>query len=579
MATNPRQANYAPPNAGFKGQHLLNGYNQNGQGHGSAQYLPRGVPMSSPGDHGLQGLTSNMAALNMHASYGSSATSKSASSALSGGSSEYGNMPLSQGQGLWVPNQHVLGGMYQIMPGNQQQTNMTPSPNMYNPAGAYVPQAAYQYGQAVVDNSPMAPAWAARLSSGEMPSLMTPRRDSVSSNENDIPGTPYGSNGTYRYGAGGATTIMDRSPNVLFTSSATPSPSQLAHPYQVMAPMQKQQSMPSLPPHLLALVHQEPPIPRAIPAPSSPHKPLDRSLENKTGETNVYIRGLLPETTDEMLHAWGKRFGDIQSSKSIIDNKTFLCKGFGFIKYHNFEDAEDCIRGFHYLGYEVSFARESFYSKLKKFSDESNTNLYVSNIPKNMNEHELALIFAPHKVCSSKVLRDPAGTGRGVGFARFESREICDEVIKTFNNMPISKAGGEEHLIQIRFSDTHEQKMLKQQTAAGRVFRAAEYEVGVAQARALGTPDRYLTISPVSQGATNDFEMYMQRGYRQPWAPSVPSTLGPARPAMYHATQGGAVDSEDVASEQGIEAKTNPSTPVKGEDKNSSPSRHSGRDD
>jgi RNA recognition motif-containing protein len=30
---------------------------------------------------------------------------------------------------------------------------------------------------------------------------------------------------------------------------------------------------------------------------------------------------------------------------------------FGFIKYHNFEDAENCIRGFHYLGYEVSFAR------------------------------------------------------------------------------------------------------------------------------------------------------------------------------------------------------------------------------
>ena len=50
-------------------------------------------------------------------------------------------------------------------------------------------------------------------------------------------------------------------------------------------------------------------------------------LENKTGETNVYIRGLLPETTDEMLHMWGMRFGDIQSSKSIIDLKTGLCKG------------------------------------------------------------------------------------------------------------------------------------------------------------------------------------------------------------------------------------------------------------
>jgi hypothetical protein len=36
-----------------------------------------------------------------------------------------------------------------------------------------------------------------------------------------------------------------------------------------------------------------------------------------------------------------------------------LTHSFGFIKYHNFEDAEDCIRGFHYLGYEVSFARVS----------------------------------------------------------------------------------------------------------------------------------------------------------------------------------------------------------------------------
>ena len=326
MATNnSRQASYAPANAGFKGQHMLNNYNQNGQGHAGAHYLPRGVPMSSPGDNGMQGLTGNMAALNMHASYGSSATSKSASSALSNGSSEYGGMPLSQGQGLWIPSQHVMGSMYQMVPGSQQQAGMAPSPNMYNHGGAYVPQSAYQYGQGVVENSPMAPAWAARLSSGEMPSLMTPRRDSLSSNENDIPGTPYGSGGMYRYGAGA--TIMDRSPSALYTSSATPSPSQLTHPYQAMAPLQKQQTMPSLPPHLLALVHQEPPIPRAIPAPSSPHKPLDRSLENKTGETNVYIRGLLPETTDDMLHSWGKRFGDIQSSKSIIDNKSGLCKG------------------------------------------------------------------------------------------------------------------------------------------------------------------------------------------------------------------------------------------------------------
>lgn len=324
MSTDRRQNNYTASSAGYKGQNMLNQYGQPGHAHGTAQYLPRGLPMTHHvGENNLQNLASNMASMNLHASYGSSGTSKSGASMMSAGSSDYGGMPLTQGQSLWVPS---IGSMYQVMSGStQQQSVVAHSPSMYNHAGAYVPGAAYPYGQAMVENSPMAPGWTSRVSSGDMPALMTPRRDSISSNENDIPGTPYTNNGVYRYGT--STAIMDRSPSAVYTNSATPSPSQLAHPYQLVASLQKQQSMPSLPPQLLALVHKEPPIPRAIPAPSSPLKPLDRSLENKSGETNVYIRGLLPETTDEMLHAWGKRFGDIASSKSIIDLKSSLCKG------------------------------------------------------------------------------------------------------------------------------------------------------------------------------------------------------------------------------------------------------------
>ncbi|KAF1948380.1 hypothetical protein CC80DRAFT_431696 [Byssothecium circinans] len=571
MAANTRN-NYPTSAPNYKAQNMLGHYTQAGQGHGhgTTPYLPRGLPLSpQSGDNGMQSLTSNMAAMSVHGAYGSSMASKPNASMMSANSSEYGGMPLAQGQGLWVPN------VYGVVHGaNQQQPAMGHSPGMYNHTGAYMPQYP-QYNQGMVDNSPMAPGWTSRVSSGDMPpSLMTPRRDSISSNENDVPGTPYGSSGMYRYAS---TAIMDRSPNGVYTSSATPSPSQL-NQYQLMHSMQKQQPLPQISQHIHQLLVKEPPIPRAIPAPSSPLKPLDRSLENKTGETNVYIRGLLPETTDEMLRMWGERFGDIQSSKSIIDVKSNQCKGFGFIKYHNFEDAEDCIRGFHYLGYEVSFARESFYSKLKKFADEGNTNLYVSNIPKNMNEHELGAIFAPHKVCSSKILRDSSGNGRGVGFARFETRDICEEVIKTFNNTPVAKSGGEEHLIQIRYSDTHEQKMLKQQTAAGRVFRAAEYEVGVAQARAYGD------VSPDHQAATNEFELFLQgqanqapympssARFRPPFAPTVPSTLGMSRSAMHSIAYNSGMKIEDGASEPGAEIKTTPATPIK-EEASGSPTR------
>jgi RNA recognition motif-containing protein len=153
-----------------------------------------------------------------------------------------------------------------------------------------------------------------------------------------------------------------------------------------------------------------------------------------------------------------------------------------------------------------SALQESFYSKLKTFADEGNTNLYVSNLPKSMNEHELTNLFTPHKVCSSKILRTKDGHGRGVGFARFDTRDACEEVIKTFNNHTIN-ANGEDLQIQIRYADTQEQKSLKQQTQAARQFRSAEYEFATQAWRQGRLPYAGTTMHETS--ATNEFEQYL----------------------------------------------------------------------
>lgn len=319
----------------------------------------------------------------------------------------------------------------------------------------------------MMNHSPISQGWTnSRMTSAEMPSLVTPRRDSSSSNELEAPGTPF----THYTGYGGfnaGIAVMDRSPNSLY-SWGTPSSGTNGF---------SKSSQYKISPELEELLQQPPLIPIAVPAPYSPHKPLDRCLENANGTTNVYIRGLLPETTDEMLVAMASRFGEIAMSKSIIDVHTGLCKGFGFVRYHNFKDAEQCIRGFHYLGYETSFARESFYAQLKKLSNDGNTNLYVSCLPKDINEHQLASLFEPFKVCSSRVLRDGSGVGRGVGFARFDSRETCEQVIKKFHNTPLGMPGAEECLIQIRYADSQEQKQLKKHNAIARQYRADEYKL------------------------------------------------------------------------------------------------------
>jgi len=411
-----RQRNYAASTSGYP---LAGAYAQPAsQAHAirTAQYLSTTNSMiqHTHGNSGMDALVQSFCGMSLQPPYASAGKPGSQMSATT----EYSAMPLSQAPALYIPNTQQLlypGGHLMSGVNTAQAANL-----MYTPISQYVQRNNYPgYGQRNNDNNPNAQMWTSHIPSDGsqgMPTLIIPRQNSVSSNEEHLPRTPF--TGVSGYGSyGSAIAVLDRSSSGHFTQMVTPSSSPFLPPY-VFQNLGKFPTANSTPLELQLLVQREPAIPRAIPAPSSPIKSLDRCLENKNGETNVYIRGLVPETTDEMLKSWGDRFGGIVSSKAIIDHKTNLCKGFGFIKYHNFGDAENCIRGFHYLGYETSYARESFNVKLKKLSDEANTNLYVSNIPKNMNEHELSACFQPFKVCSAKILRDDAGNGRGVGFAR-----------------------------------------------------------------------------------------------------------------------------------------------------------------
>ncbi|KAK0702697.1 hypothetical protein B0H67DRAFT_594946 [Lasiosphaeris hirsuta] len=227
-----------------------------------------------------------------------------------------------------------------------------------------------------------------------------------------------------------------------------------------------------------ALLKGNPTIPQAVPAiftPPAQMKSIEQCLENPIkGNRNVYIRGLSPKTDDELLLHYVSRFGKVEQSKAIIDTSTGACKGFGFAKFANVSDSEKCIRGFYYLGYEVSFARESFNARLNAEGDENSTNLYLSNLSKSINEVELCAIFSEYHVVSSKILRDSMGNSRGAGFARFETREKCEEIIKKYHGFAV---GDESLIMQVRYADTPAQKELKRITANRRQYRTNEYKI------------------------------------------------------------------------------------------------------
>ncbi|KAI1762911.1 hypothetical protein GGR53DRAFT_532083 [Hypoxylon sp. FL1150] len=299
------------------------------------------------------------------------------------------------------------------------------------------------------------------------------RRSSYSTNES-TPATPFfGSMMGRDHGVRVA--IFDRS------NYNTPSPQQIMTPKEEEEAHRREANQLM---ELRRLADLDPKIPAAIPAiftdPKS-MKTLEQSLENKMpGNRNVYIRGLHPTTDDTLLLKYTERFGKVETSKAIIDAPTGACKGFGFAKFYDVRDSERCIRGFFARGYEVGFARESFNARLRRAGDDTSTNLYLSNLPKDYGEMEIGAVFEGYAIMSSKILRDNLGQSRGVGFARFESREICDHIIKEFSG----KRLGEDRMpLQIRYSDTETQKEMKRQTAERRQYRTNEYN-----ASAYGTP-------------------------------------------------------------------------------------------
>ena len=328
LSNNTQLVNPAAMGRGGTPYNQYNGGSQYPKNQQSSMYIPHissSLSQNESNDN-VDYLTRGLRGMNLsNPSFGASTKP---SPQMSTQSSQANGVPLG---GNTVPTAYVCNGQifwasnpYGQHGAAQGQNGMTSSPNNYNAGGtSFVGNGPYAgYPSYAVDNSP---SWAtSRVPSSELPTLITPRRDSSSSNENDVPGTPftqYTGYGDMRPGVA----VVDNSPQSMYWG--TPSPSQARFGSFPGANVPKPHIPSPIPLSLQMLCQQDPPIPKAVPAPYSPHKALDKALENPYGVTNVYVRGLQPNTTDEMLHVLASRFGDIASSKSIIDHSNGMCKG------------------------------------------------------------------------------------------------------------------------------------------------------------------------------------------------------------------------------------------------------------
>lgn len=177
-------------------------------------------------------------------------------------------------------------------------------------------------------------------------------------------------------------------------------------------------------------------------SPSSSSYPNQQHLS----DTNLYIKNLPPEYSDQDLAKLVEGCGKVKSMKAIIDKQTNRCKGFGFIDFETTEDAKTAIAQLQKKGYVAQLAKSS------QQQEQDTTNLYFANLDPHMTEQDLRQALSQHgNVISVRILRDQQKLSRGVGFARMGDRDQCQAIINRFHNQSFPDFSDRQ--VHVKFAD------------------------------------------------------------------------------------------------------------------------------
>lgn len=147
--------------------------------------------------------------------------------------------------------------------------------------------------------------------------------------------------------------------------------------------------------------------------------------EMKANFTNIYVKNIPVEVTDEEFRELFEKYGEVTSASLARDQENGKSRGFGFVNFINHEHAAtavDELNGKDFKGQDLYVGRaqkkhereeelrKSYEAaRIEKASKYQGVNLYVKNLDDEVDDEKLRELFAPFgSITSAKVMRDTA---------------------------------------------------------------------------------------------------------------------------------------------------------------------------
>lgn len=145
--------------------------------------------------------------------------------------------------------------------------------------------------------------------------------------------------------------------------------------------------------------------------------------EMKANFTNVYVKNISPEATEDHFRELFEKYGDVTSSSLARDNETGKSRGFGFVNFTTHEAAAKAVEelnGLDFHGQELYVGRaqkkhereeelrKSYEAaRMEKATKYQGVNLYIKNLEDEVDDDKLRQMFSEFgPITSAKVMRE-----------------------------------------------------------------------------------------------------------------------------------------------------------------------------
>ncbi|ESQ48292.1 hypothetical protein EUTSA_v10020474mg [Eutrema salsugineum] len=163
--------------------------------------------------------------------------------------------------------------------------------------------------------------------------------------------------------------------------------------------------------------------------------------------TNVYVKNLIEDVTEDVLHGLFSQYGTV-SSVVVMRDGMGRSRGFGFVDFCHPENAKKAVESLcgKQLGSKKLFVgralrkAERMEMLKQKYRDNftAKFSLYVKNLSESVDEKKLREIFGScGKVVSAKVMRHENGKCKGFGFVGYSNLEESQKAKRELNGFVV----------------------------------------------------------------------------------------------------------------------------------------------